>query len=339
MSKLTIKTLAKELGLSIATVSKALKDSHEISSETKKKVLAMAEQLNYVPNPYASSLRKQKSKTIAVILPEVADNFFSLAINGIQSVAETKNYHVLIYLSHESFEIEKNTVNHCLSGRVDGVLLSVSSETSDAAHFEKLKNENIPFVFFDREFENFAAPKIITNDYECGFLAAKLLLSKGCKHPAFLSTSENLSICSKRSAGFTAALTEEGFIKDKHEFVIDCTGTPDTIFDQVQELLKNNPQIDGIVASVERLAMQIYMVSVANSITIPKELKVVAFSTLETAPILNPSLTTITQPAFEIGKTAAEVLFTMIEKKKHNITADSVMILPSTLIERNSTLA
>ncbi|MFY7838620.1 MAG: LacI family DNA-binding transcriptional regulator [Lacibacter sp.] len=339
MSKLTIKTLAKELGLSIATVSKALKDSHEISSETKKKVLAMAEQLNYVPNPYASSLRKQKSKTIAVILPEVADNFFSLAINGIQSVAETKNYHVLIYLSHESFEIEKNTVNHCLSGRVDGVLLSVSSETSDAAHFEKLKNETIPFVFFDREFENFAAPKVITNDYECGFHAAKLLLSKGCKHPVFLSPSENLSICSKRSAGFTAALTEEGFTKGKHEFVIDCTGTQEMIFEQVQELLKNNPQIDGIVASVERLAMQIYMVSVANGITIPKELKVIAFSTLETAPILNPSLTTITQPAFEIGKTAAEVLFTMIEKKKHTITSDTMLVLPSTLIERNSTMA
>jgi len=339
MSKLTIKTLAKQLGLSIATVSKALKDSHEISAETKKKVMALANELNYVPNPYASSLRKQKSKTIAVILPEVADNFFSLAINGIQAVAATKHYHVLIYLSHESFEIEKNTVNHCLSGRVDGVLISVSSETSDAAHIEKLKNENIPFVFFDREFENFAAPKVITNDYECGYAAAKLLLNKGCKHPVFLSTSKDLSICSKRSAGFTAALTEEGFLKNQYEFVIDCTGTHEQIFDQIQDLLKNNPQIDGIVASVERLAMQIYMVSVANNISIPKDLKVVAFSTLETAPILNPSLTTITQPAFEIGKTAAEVLFTMIEKKKHNITADTMMVLPSALIERNSTLA
>ncbi len=339
MSKITIKTLAKELGLSIASVSKALKDSHEISSETKKKVLAMAEKLNYVPNPYASSLRKQKSKTIAVILPEVADNFFSLAINGIQSVAETKNYHVLFYLSHESFEIEKNTVNHCLSGRVDGVLISVSSETSDAAHIEKLKNENIPFVFFDREFENFAAPKVITNDYECGFLAAKLLLNKGCKHPAFLATSENLSICSKRSAGFAAALKEDGITNGPYQFVIDCTGTHEMIFNQVKDVLKNNPQIDGIVASVERLAMQIYMVSVANNINIPKELKVVAFSTLETAPILNPSLTTITQPAFEIGKTAAEVLFTMIEKKKHSITSETMMVLPSTLIERNSTFA
>lgn len=338
MSKLTIKTLAKELGLSIATVSKALKDSHEISSETKKKVLAMAEQLNYVPNPYASSLRKQKSKTIAVILPEVADNFFSLAINGIQAVAATKNYHVLIYLSHESFAIKKNTVNHCLSGRVDGVLLSVSSETTDASHFEKLQKENIPLVFFDREFENFKAPKVITNDYACGYKAAKLLIEKGCKHPVFLSTSESLSICSKRSAGFAAALTDAGLTKNKHEFVIDCTGTQEYIFDQLQHLLKKNKKIDGIVASVEKLAMQIYLVCLEKKLNIPADLKVIAFSTLETAPILNPSLTTITQPAFEIGKTAAEVLFTMIEKKKHNITADTVITLPSTLIERNSTL-
>lgn len=338
MSKLTIKTLAKELGLSIATVSKALKDSHEISAETKKKVLAMAEKLNYVPNPYASSLRKQKSKTIAVILPEVADNFFSLAINGIQAVATTKNYHVLIYLSHESFEIEKNAVNHCLSGRVDGVLISVSSETTTASHIEKLQNENIPFVFFDREFENFKAPKVVTNDYACGYEAAKLLIDKGCKQPVFLSTSESLSICSKRSAGFAAALADAGLTNNKHEFVIDCTGTQEMIFEQLQHLLKKNKKIDGIVASVEKLAMQIYLVCLEKNINIPGDLKVIAFSTLETAPILNPSLTTITQPAFEIGKTAAEALFTMIEKKKHTITAESVMVLPSTLIERNSTL-
>jgi LacI family transcriptional regulator len=338
MSKLTIKTLAKELGLSIATVSKALKDSHEISTETKKKVLAMAEQLNYVPNPYASSLRKQKSKTIAVILPEVADNFFSLAINGIQAVAVQKNYHVLIYLSHESFEIEKAVVNHCYSGRVDGVLISISSETTDAEHIQKLQNEDIPVVFFDREFESLEAPKVITNDYESGYLSAKLLLEKGCKHPVFLSTSLSLSICSKRAAGFAAALADADLQTDNYQYVIDCTGTQEMIFDQVKELLQQHKEIDGIVASVERLAMQIYMVSISNNINIPKDLKVVAFSTLETAPILNPSLTTITQPAFEIGKSAAELLFTMIEKKKHMITADTTLMLPSTLIERDSTM-
>ncbi len=338
MSKLTIKTLAKQLGLSIATVSKAMKDSHEISAETKKKVMALATELNYVPNPYASSLRKQKSKTIAVILPEVADNFFSLAINGIQAVAAQKNYHVLIYLSHESFAIEKDVVNHCCSGRVDGVLISVSSETTDADHIQKLKDENIPFVFFDRDFESLQAPKVVTNDYESGYQSAKLLLEKGCKHPVFLSTSLSLSICSKRAAGFAAALTDAGLPTENYQYVIDCTGKPEMIFDQVKKLMQQHKKIDGIVASVERLAMQIYLVSLAKNIRIPEDLKVIAFSTLETAPILNPSLTTITQPAFDIGKSAAEILFTLIEKKKHTIAADTKLILPSTLIERNSTM-
>jgi LacI family transcriptional regulator len=339
MSKLTIKTLAQQLGLSIATVSKAMKDSHEISAETKKKVMALAAELNYVPNPYASSLRKQTSKTIAVILPEVADNFFSLAINGIQAVAAQKNYHVLIYLSHESFAIEKDVVNHCCSGRVDGVLISISSETTDAEHIQKLQNENIPFVFFDREFEDFQAPKVVTNDYESGYLAAKLLIDRGCKRPVFLSTSLSLPICSNRAAGFAAALAAEGFPTADFQFVVDCTGTPETIFDQVNALLLQQKNIDGMVASVERLAMQIYTVSLSTGIRIPQDLKVVAFSTLEAAPILNPSLTTITQPAFEIGKCASELLFTMIEKKKHSITADTKMVLPSTLIERNSSVA
>ena len=126
MSITTLKILAKELNLSVATVSKALRDSHEISAETKQKVLALAKNLNYVANPYASSLRKRRSNTIAVVLPEVADSFFSQAINGIESVAQDKGYHVLIYLTHESFAREEAILKEFQSGRVDGILISVS---------------------------------------------------------------------------------------------------------------------------------------------------------------------------------------------------------------------
>src|SRR4249919_1430906 len=129
MGHINIQVLADTLKISKSTVSKALRDSHELSKETKKKILELATKLNYSPNPYASSLRKKKSKTIAVILPEVADNFFSLAINGIQSIAEAKGYHLLIYLSHEKFPNEKAIVDECSSGRVDGVLISISGET------------------------------------------------------------------------------------------------------------------------------------------------------------------------------------------------------------------
>src|SRR5258706_5744658 len=189
MGNTTIKILAKELKLSVASVSKALRDSHEISNETKQKVLALARQLNYVPNPYASSLRKRVSKTIAVVLPEVADSFFSLAINGIESVAQEKGYHVLIYLTHESFAREKAILNEFKSGRVDGILMSVSGETCDSDHIKEVTAAGIPVVFFDRICEDVATVKIITDDFESGYNAATHLIEKGCKKIAFLSIS------------------------------------------------------------------------------------------------------------------------------------------------------
>lgn len=338
MSKVTIKTLAEQLGLSIATVSKALKDSYEISADTKKRVLDLASELSYIPNPYASSLRKQKSGTIAIVLPEVADNFFSLAINGIQSIAIQRNYHALIYLSHDNAEMEKSILRQCSSGRVDGVLISVSNETTDAAHIEKLKEENIPVVFFDRDIENYVAPKVLTNDRQCGYMAASHLIERGCRHPVFLSISGSLSICNKRSAGFTAALTEAQLYSSDHHFSIDCSshnGSDITL--QIQDFLGRQPAVDGIVASGEKIAIHTYLACLNQKISIPGDIKIIAFSTLETAPILNPSLTTIAQPAFEIGSSAAEILFNLIDKRKNVVPADHTITLPSVLIERRST--
>ncbi|MEO8961897.1 MAG: LacI family DNA-binding transcriptional regulator [Ginsengibacter sp.] len=337
MKKINMKELAKELELSVATVSKALHDSHEISERTKKKVLETAARLNYTLNPYASSLRNKRSKTIAVILPEVADSFFSLAINGIQSVAEKKGYHVLIYLSHEKFINEKSIVAECSSGRVDGVLISVTSETTDGHHLLKLQQENVPIVFFDREFEGLPVARVVTNDFECGYLSATHLIGKGCKNPVFLSISSKLSICNKRADGFKAALKDNN-TGHPSKAVIECKPGSSDMYSQIKKLLAGKNRPDGMVTSVERLAISLYMITQEMKIAIPKDLKIVAFSTVETAPILNPSLTTIVQPAFEIGKMAAELLFNRIEKKK-NIPLEEIVILPSTLIERDSSQA
>src|ERR1700712_4214722 len=165
MENINLKMLAGQLHLSTATVSKALRDSHEISHETKQRVLELAATLNYVPNPYASSLRRRLSKTIAVVIPEVADSFFAQAINGIESVAQEKGYHVLIYLTHESFEKEKLILKDFESGRVDGVLMSVSRETTSCGHIGELMDKGVPLVFFDRVFEEIETTKITTDDY------------------------------------------------------------------------------------------------------------------------------------------------------------------------------
>jgi LacI family transcriptional regulator len=334
MSKVNIKVLAEQLQLSVSTISKALRDSYEISDETKKKVLELATQLNYVPNPYASSLRKKKSKTIAVVLPEVADNFFSLAINGIQSIAETKGYHVLIYLSHEKFANEKTILEDCQSGRVDGVLISISSETKSAEHINRLQANNIPVVFFDREQESIETARVTTNDYDCGLMAANHLLKKGCRKPAFVSISQSLPICLNREEGFKAALNEAG-IPEKDQRIIYCTDN-DSMYDQIKTILQSKNRPDGLIASVEKIVTPVYLACHELGIHIPEDIKVIAFATLDTAPILNPPLTTITQPAFEIGKAAAMLLFKGIEKSTFDLRKERVVI-PSVLIEREST--
>lgn len=334
MSKVNIKVLADQLQLSVSTISKALRDSYEISDETKKKVLELATRLNYVPNPYASSLRRKKSKTIAVVLPEVADNFFSLAINGIQSIAETKGYHVLIYLSHEKFANEKTILEDCQSGRVDGVLISISSETNTADHINKLQANNIPVVFFDREQQSTETARVTTNDFECGYLAAGHLLARGCHNPSFVSISQSLPICQNRMEGFKAALKEAGIPQNDTQ-VVYCTDN-ESMYIQVKKLLQSDNRPDGLIASVEKIVTPVYLACHELKIRIPEDIKVIAFASLDTAPILNPPLTTITQPAFEIGKAAATLLFKGIEKNTFDLKKERV-IIPSVLIEREST--
>ena len=336
--KINMKALAAELNLSTATISKALKNSHDISSETKKRVIALAKQLNYTPNPYASSLRKKTSHTIAVVLPEVADNFFSLAINGIESVAEKKGYHVLIYLSHEKFEIEKAIIDDCSSGRVDGVLLSITRETTSSNHIQKLQAANIPIVLFDRALENFKAAKVVTNDYESGYLATKKLIENGCKDPVFLSISASLSLSNQRAEGFKKALQEAGIHNRKENAIIHFSDfSNEQIFSQITNLITSKKRPDGIVASVERLATILYLICLERNIQIPDEIKVIAFSCTENAPIFNPSLSTITQPAFQIGKASAEILFKSIAKENYNINNEHI-IIPSKFNERKSSL-
>jgi LacI family transcriptional regulator len=336
MSKVNIKVLADQLQLSVSTISKALRDSYEISDETKKKVMELATRLNYIPNPYASSLRRKKSKTIAVVLPEVADNFFSLAINGIQSIAETKGYHVLIYLSHEKYANEKTILEDCQSGRVDGVLISISSETKSGDHIHRLQANNIPVVFFDREQEGIETARVTTNDFDCGHMAANHLLQRGCHRPAFLSISESLPICLNRMEGYKAALRAAGIPEEEMQIIYCCDN--DSMYKQVKLILQSDQRPDGLIASVEKIVTPVYLACHELKINIPKDVKVIAFASLDTAPILNPPLTTITQPAFEIGKAAATLLFKGIEKNTFDLKKEQRMVIPSVLIERESTI-
>ncbi|MEO5593894.1 MAG: LacI family DNA-binding transcriptional regulator [Chitinophagaceae bacterium] len=334
MESVNIKKLAQILNLSISAVSKALRDSHDISKETKEKVIALATELNYQPNPYASSLRKHKSKTIAVIIPEIANNYFTLAINGIESIAQEKNYHVLIYLTHEDVKKEIALTKYLHGGRVDGVLISVSSTTTDYTHLNQLVENGLPIVFFDRVCEPFNTVKVTTDDYESSYIATRHLIDQGCKKPAHLAMSANISIGNKRMKGYMQALADSGLPVDE-SLIIQCVNNDKQDFILIKELLQKQ-QPDGIFAAVEQYALGVYDVCRQLNLSIPKDVKVICFSNLKTASFLNPSLTTITQPAFEIGKEAAAVLFKALDKKTFHLTDENIVIR-SALVAREST--
>jgi LacI family transcriptional regulator len=332
MSNITIKELALELNLSAATVSRALSDSYEISAATKQRVWDLAKKLNYEPNPSASTLRSHKTKTLAVIVPEIANNFFSQAINGIEEVLRQHGYHVLIYQTHENSETEAAFIKSLLSGRVDGVLISVSSETNNNDHFTEL-NKNIPVVFFDRALENMEAVKITTNDYESAYIATEHLIECGCKKIGFLFALNNLSTGKNRLTGYIDALANNNIVYDE-TLVISCDKDERQNYARIKDLLAKN-QPDGLISSIEELVLPCYAICEELNINIPDDLKIVSFSNLKTAPFLNPSLTTITQPAFEIGITAATLILKLLNKKQ--VDTNEVVVLKSDLIERGST--
>lgn len=329
-----IKDLAKQLNLSVATISKALKDSYEISPETKQKVLELAKKLNYTPNPYASSLRKRSSKTIAVVLPEVADSFFSIAINGIESVAYDKGYHVLIYLTHESFEREEAILKEFQSGRVDGILISVSGETINSDHIKEVIAAGMPLVFFDRVCEDVETAKIITDDFESSYNATCHLIKAGCKKITYLSTSSALSINNKRMEGYIQALADNELNKTS-ENIVSCTSDSIGNYKIIYDLLKKKNRPDGLIASVEKLTTPVYLVCDHLDLSIPGDVKVISFTNLQAALILTPTLTTVTQPAFEMGKTAATVLFKSLEKRNYHLNKE-ITVIPSVLTIRDS---
>jgi len=333
MEDINIKQFAAKLNLSTSTISRAFRGHKDINQKTKEHVLAMAIQLNYQPNHLASNMREKKSKTIAVIVPEIANDFFSQAIHGIEGVAREKGYHLLIYVTDDVYEKEVSYVQHLYGGRADGVIMSVSGEANDHKYLKKIKTQKMPLVFFDRIYEDIDTAKITTNDYESSFLATEHLILAGCKKIAYLVINKNISIGNKRMNGYLDALKKHNIPVDE-DYILECSNDyymNGLVLKQAFTSLKP----DGVFASVERLAFASYYVAYELGIKIPEDMKIISFSSLEIAALLNPSLSTITQPAFEIGVQAANILFKNMESGL-NFTTDDNLVLKSVLIERKS---
>lgn len=327
--------LAKELGLSVSTVSKALGDSHEISASTKKRVLELAKQYKYKPNPFASNLRKKKGKQIAVIIPDIVNNFFALAVDGIESVTMAKHYDTFIYLTHENLEREKSVLEHLENGLISGLIISVCTGREGYGHFQQFyESTKLPMVFFDRVPDLLQFPKVITNNYESTFEATIKLIRSGCRRPVFFATTEPLYTSIERRRGFQDAIQSYG-IPFTDDMVINCSDDMDANYTTLRKVFMSKKRPDGVFASIEKYVITTYQVCKELKLNIPKDVKVIGMTNLRTAVLLNPSLSTLSQPAFDMGKEAATLLLKMIEKKSY-AAANDIIVLNNELTLRES---
>ena len=334
MDNINFKKLAKELKISTSTISRAFNGSADINKDTKEKILAFAREHNFLPNHYASNLRDKKSKTIAVIVPEIANEFFAQAINGIEEIARKKGFYILLYRTDDVFEKEVSFVNYLNNGKVDGIIMSVSGEANDHNYLRKLEQKNIPVVFFDRVYEDIEAAKVTTNDYESSFAATEHLIETGCHKIAYLVVNKNISIGKVRMQGYVDALQKHNIPFDD-ELVIDCSNDEKVNYAILKKVLEEIKP-DGIFSSVERLAFATYYVCNDIGVNIPDDLKMISFSCLNIAPLLCPALSTITQPAFEMGSKAATLLFEALEKNGLTINKKEHVLKSKLYIRKSS---
>ncbi|HWK04899.1 MAG TPA: LacI family DNA-binding transcriptional regulator [Puia sp.] len=336
---LTIKDIAKALNLSVSTVSKALRGSHEISGDTKKAVMAYASEHNYKPNPIAQSLKRGRSKSIGVIVCNIDNNFFSQVINGIESIAQNKDYNVIITQSQESYEREVSNSEHLSSRSVDGLIISLSAETRNVDHLVKLHQKGLPIVLFDRVTDEIHTHTVIANNYKGAYEATQHLLQQGFRRIAHITSSGSLSITLERLAGYRKALEDAG-LKPDDRYIKFCQHggmIQEETCQALEELLQLPDKPDAIFTASDRLSTTTLSQLSKRKIRIPQQIGLVGFTNSISADIFNPSLTAVVQPALEMGKLATEMLIQLIESKRP-VTVFEKRILETELTIRDSSI-
>lgn len=344
--KITLKQIAKELDVSISTVSKALKDSLEISLDTREKVQAFAKFYNYRPNNIALSLKNRKTKNIGVIIPEIVHYFFSKAINGIELVANKRGYNVIIGLSNESFDKEVLNMEMLANGSIDGFILSIAKETlsvQDYHHFKETINQGMPIVMFDRVIDEIECDKVIVDDINGAKLAVNKLVSNGCKNIAIVSTKDYISVGRLRTQGYLEAL-EENNIKSNPNLIlkVDDKFATDDYLDilegEISQLLIENKMIDGILAVNEIYALTAIKAARKLGKKIPDDIQVIGFTDGVLSRHATPSLTTVRQHGQAMGEKAAELLIDKLENENEDVEEQyKTIIIETDLVEREST--
>lgn len=334
-SQVTIKDIARELGISASTVSRALKNHPDISKETKIAVNELAQRLDYQPNAVAISLKNSRSNTIGVIIPEIVHYFFSSVISGIEDVAYDAGFTVIICQSNEMYNREVSNAKALRSHRVDGVLVSISKETNEFAHLKYLQDGNIPLVFFDRIVSEISADCVIIDDKDAAYRATKHLVEAGRKRIAHFAAPQNLIIGHDRKEGYLAALKEANLPIDLN-LIIEADN-----FEKARNAMNNlldsaNPP-DGVFAVNDLTAIGAMQTIQKRGYKIPNDISVVGFSDGRFSGITEPNLSSVDQHGYEMGTIACEMLIRRIMNKDLE-TAPQTKILNANLIVRGSSM-
>jgi LacI family transcriptional regulator len=335
--KVTLKQIARELDVSISTVSKSLKDSSEISEDTRQKVQAFAKLYNYKPNNIALSLKNKKTKTIGVIIPEIVHHFFATVISGVEQVANEHGYNVMVCLSDESFDKEVINMEMLANGSIDGFILSLSKETQskrDYHHITEVINQGMPVVMFDRVTNDILCDKVIIDDNNAAFQAVQSLIEKGLKNIALITTVDYVSVGKLRTDGYIKALkTNDLKINEKLILKIEDI---EHCEEEIENLIKTQ-QIDAVFAVNELFAVTAIKSALKFGKKVPKDIAVVGFTDGIISKYSSPSITTVSQNGIKMGRKAAEMLIERLENEDWNDDHYKTEVIETHLVEREST--
>jgi len=334
-NQITIKDIARILGISPSTVSRALKDHPDINVDTKKAVNELAQKLKYQPNAVALSLKNSRSNTIGVIIPEIVHYFFSSVISGVEDVASQRGFTVIICQSNESYEREVANARTLLSHRVDGILVSISKETHTFDHLINLQEGGIPLVFFDRITPEIDADQVIIDDLEASYKATRHLIETGRKRIAHFAGPQSLIIGRDRLQGYMNALTEAGLPVD-NRLIVEAD-TFEKARNAVVEMLDAGIVMDGVFAVNDLTAIGAMQTIQKRGFKIPEEIAVVGFSDGRFSGITDPNLSSVDQHGYEMGTTAAELLFKRIMSAENEYIPE-IKVLTADLIVRGSSV-
>jgi LacI family transcriptional regulator len=333
---ITIYDIAKELNLSAATISRALKNHHAINKDTKKRIIEKAEELGYRHNNFASNLRKQKTHTIGIIVHELNSNFITSVLSGIERVTTAAKYDIIITHSSESCEKEAANALNLFHKRVDGVIASLSFDTKDLDHFQVFSDRGIPVIFFDRVEENTESTKVIIDNYKSGYQATQHLIEQGCKKIVMVTANLNRNVYAQRFKGYKDALFDNKIDFDDNLLLIKDLSEQCGV-EAAKEIIKMKPLPDGAFITNDFSAAVCMQTLKEYGIRIPEDIAIVGFNNDVISKIVEPQLTTIQYPGIDMGEIAARNLINHL-KGVSDIKTTNTIIVRSELIIRKSSL-